>query len=98
MADELKREQRKRQEQETLVNQRNQNVTDAKNELTMYQTSTAQKLADLRRMSDKVYDLRVAERDATVVNQEYECTIRRLEGQRRLPFVGSTFLINREEP
>jgi hypothetical protein len=97
LADDLKRADAKVTEQQVLVNQRKKNVEDATNELTAYRTATAQKLADLRAMSNEVYNVRLKVRDATVINQEHERTIRSLEGWRWLPFVGGQFLINREE-
>jgi hypothetical protein len=94
----LARENKRVADQQILVNQRNKNVADAETELAMYQATTAKKLTELRRMSDDVFRIRVAVRDATVLNQEHERTIRQLEGQRWLPFVGNLFLLNREEP
>ena len=91
-----------------LVNQRAENVEDAEKELAAHQATMAQKMSDLRKMSDELYDLRVRGivdrdgvkreglRDATEKNQERERAIRHLEGWRWLPFVGGRFVINDE--
>ena len=97
LKDDVEREKRLVADQQVVVNTRRQNVADAQAELKEYQDTTAKKLKELRQMSDDVFRIRVAVRDATVLNQEHERTIRRLEGQRWLPFVGNLYLLNRVE-
>jgi hypothetical protein len=97
LKDDVDREKRLVADQQVLVNQRKMNVDAAEKELNEYRDATEKKLKELRQMSDDVFRIRVAVRDATVLNQEHERTIRQLEGQRWLPFVGNLFLLNREE-
>jgi hypothetical protein len=52
-------------------------------ELAEARAVTAQGLAELRKMSDALYDIRVKVRDATRLNQDYEVLLRYLEDQAR---------------
>jgi hypothetical protein len=97
LKDDVDHENKLVEKQGILLAERKKNVEDARTELAGYQETTAKKLTDLRRMSDEVFHIRVQVRDATLVNQEHERTLRNLEGQRWLPFVGNVFLLNREE-
>lgn len=92
------REMEKVRQQKVLVGQREEDVKKAEAELKNYRMDSAAKLAQLRQLSDAVFDMRVQLRDKTVSNQENVRLISELEGWRWVPFVGGKYLIKNEEP
>jgi hypothetical protein len=95
-AADLAREAEKLRAQNVLVELRKTNVEAAQKELAGHQATMAQTLAQLRGYSNSLYNVRVNVRDATVLNQEHERSIRNLEGWRWLPFVGGRFIVNKD--
>lgn len=79
LGDTLARQQALLAEQQALVKRREQDIKLFQGELDKLSKETADRLAELRTMSDELYKVRVATRNAAEGNQKFEEKIRTLE-------------------
>lgn len=68
--------------QQALVNRRKTDIDKYQAELTRRRKETADRLAAVKEMTDELYKVRIATRNASEANQKYETQIRSLEAGR----------------
>ncbi len=78
-AGELKRQEDKANDLEMVVKRRQRDVDEYVKELDEARKKTADRLAEIRRMSEGLFKVRIQVRDATRLNREYERRITALE-------------------